>query len=104
MKSKHEIDVDFKTATKQAQALHQISGELRLLATKDMEGNLQSIAQSWKGDNATAYLNKGKIIETRISDTAGNIEAAATAIENIAKRIYDTEMRAYEEAQKREYN
>lgn len=104
MKSKHEIDVDFEVAMKQARKLHEISAEMRLLANNDMEGNLQSIAMNWKGDNASAYLSKGKIIENRISDTSKNIEAAATVIENIAKRIHETEMRAYEEAQRREYD
>ena len=103
MKSKHEIDVDFNMAMRQAKKLHEISAEMRLLANNDMEGNLQSIASNWKGENASAYLNKGKMIETRISDTSKNLEAAATVIENIAKRIHDTEMRAYEEAQRREY-
>lgn len=104
MKSRHEIEVDFQQAMAQASRLREISNEMSRLAKNDFEGNLQSIASNWKGQNATAYLNKGKILENRISNTAGNIGAVATVIENTARRIREAEIRAYEEAKKREYS
>ena len=103
MASKYEIEMDFKAALRQADKIDNIASKLSRTANSDYQNTLQGISSAWKGDNANIYINKSSVLVGRMSNTASRLNEAADTIRRIAKNIYDAEMRAWEIAQRRDY-
>ena len=102
--SKAEIYFNFEKAKKQATELENVANRISRLASSDLNRTMQTISVNWKGDNASAYLKKGNKLEQEILDTAKALRRTASDIRQIAKNMYDAEMRALEIAQRRTYN
>lgn len=94
MKSRRDIEMNFTRAVSQAQELEQISKELSEIATAHMAGALEMLAINWKGDNANAFKDKGKILTDEMLDTADDIIKVANSIQSTAKLIYNAERTA----------
>lgn len=103
MKSAYKIEMDFRQAKQRASELEEIASEMRSLANRDLTGSMQTLSGAWKGDAATAYLQKGEQLKSKILDSAKRLERTATTIRSIAKRTYNAEMTAYRIAQERIY-
>ena len=61
------------------------------------------VSANWKGQNASAYLNKGGKLQGNINETSIELHGIASDIRVIAKRVYRAEMAALAIAQKRTY-
>lgn len=94
MKSRRDIEMNFTRAVSQAQELEQISKELSEIATAHMAGALEMLSINWKGDNANAFKDKGKILTDEMLDTADDIIKVANSIQSTAKLIYNAERTA----------
>ncbi|MCD8347694.1 MAG: hypothetical protein LUD16_07020 [Lachnospiraceae bacterium] len=94
MSTASTIQINFNNAKKQASELETIAGELKQLANNDLEDTLNSVAQYWESDNATAYIKKGNTVQQDILDISTQLTKTATSIRKIAKITYDAEMAA----------
>ncbi len=103
MKTQAQIYMDYKNACNQADSLEQVARNLDDVAGKQMQDCLGQVQAHWKGDNSEAYVGKGRMLQGKIKNTAGELKKAAAAIRTIAKNTYDAEMRALEIARAREY-
>ena len=65
---------------------------------------VSDIPSVWTGKAANAFVAKGKQLRTEILKEASSLEETARVIRSIAKRTYDTEMRALELAEMRAYS
>ena len=97
------IEFDFELAKKQADQLDTLAAELSKLSTKSFDSTLQSLSSNWKGNSATAYLNKGATLQTRMNTTVKNMGAVAGNIRTIARIIYEAEQAAKREAEEKSY-
>lgn len=104
MKSKHSIEFDFQKALREAEELEQIAGEMRRMAENELQPSLQTLSAAWKGEAASGYLSKGGILKEKILRSAADLDSTASAIRNVARRIYKAEMRAYRIAVERNYS
>ncbi|HAE44444.1 MAG TPA: hypothetical protein DCG37_02450 [Lachnospiraceae bacterium] len=91
-----DILFDHAGAEKQAQALEQLSKKMNTLSETDMETILTEINNAWKGDNATAFLQKGDRMQQKLSASAARINDIAVAIRKISANIKKAEEKAAE--------
>ena len=102
--TEHEINFNYSKAMGQAAELKNIAKSLASIGNNVLEVCLGSVEKNWKGTNSEDYVKKGKKVQTKISTSSQNINAAASAIESMAKRIYEAEMAALRAARERKYN
>lgn len=102
-KTASEIRMDFSRAKRQADQLETLGEELKRLADHKVEDSFERIASVWEGENSEKYRTKGRILEEKLRENAGELLKAADAIRTIAQNIYLAEMRALELAQERRY-
>ena len=102
MSSRSEIRFNFRQALSQADDLDDLADRLVKLYGTTMENSMQLLAQAWKGENATAFLNKETILKGDIRKTASEIRDIASDIRSIARRVYNAEMEAWRIANERD--
>ena len=102
MKSEDTIYLDYQRAKKQAAEIAEVSENLKSLAGSDLEGCLTQIAGAWQGENAQAYLKKGRQLEEKIQKLAGKIKDTSVTVNKMAEDTYKAEMRALTLAKQRE--
>lgn len=98
-----EIRMNFRVANAMADRLDTLAKKMSSLANERYYGTLRNISNSWKGENAEAYLHKGEKVKDKMARTAADLRNAAATVRTIAKNTYDAEMRAYHIAQTRSY-
>lgn len=103
MKSLFAIEFDFRQAIKRAEELEEIAADMKKLADAELEETLQSLSSSWRGDAASAYLNKGARLQTKILKSSNDLKKTATTIRSVAQRTYRAEMAVYRIAMERKY-
>ena len=101
MASRQTIIFNYKNALSQADKLDGVAKKLKGISSNDLNNTLSSLDKSWNGDNAWAFIGKGKNIQQKVNASASSINAVADEIRRTAKRIYDAEMRAIEIAESR---
>ncbi len=101
--TEYEINFNYNKAMSQANELRDISKALKSLGDNSLEDCFANISRNWSGTNSENYVKKGRNVKTKITNSSQSITAAANAIETMAKRIYDAEMRALELARQRSY-
>ena len=103
MADRYTIEFDFQKALTQARHLEEIGSQMNTLADIRLCNILQDVSANWKGENASSYLNKGSILQKRITDTGTSLKSIAEEIRSMARRIYEAEMRNLETAEERHY-
>ena len=93
-----QIQMDFERAMKAAEELRGIAGSIDDNAS-NMGNTINSIDNSWDGDNSQAYIAKGNKVKNNITETARGIRSTANAIEEIAIRTRDAELAAIQIAE-----
>lgn len=104
MNTEAQIMMNFRMAVKKAEELEQVSSELKSMVQNDLESSMQALSNAWKGEGATAYLNKGIKLKEKILASARQLDKTASTIRNVAKRTYDAEMHALQIARERMYS
>lgn len=94
MKTILEINLDYAKAIRQAEQLEAIARNLGTLADSEFQGCLQRISTNWKGENASAYIAKGQKLKGDMNKTAEQLNKAAGAIRNIARRTKEADIAA----------
>lgn len=101
MLTKSMIEINFQSAKNDAKKLEEAAEHLERLARGQYEEVMQGISKSWKSDNASEYIRKGRKVETEMLATAKELKSLATQVRQAAQRIYNAEMRAVEIANTR---
>lgn len=96
-----QLEFDFGATVRQANKLSEIANELEKISQKKMTSTMGSLAQGWKGDGATAFQAKATQLETKIQNTASNLERVSLKIKRVAKAAYIAEMKAKQLAETR---
>lgn len=97
------IQFNYENAIAQANELDSIAKALEKIPNDQLPSTISNIKTNWTGDNATAYINKVNKLSEKTKDTVSDLKKAAASIRQIAKNIYDAEMRALRIAQERSY-
>lgn len=97
------IELNLMQAMEQANQLDMLAVSMEQLAKRELQGTMHCLSSCWRGSSASAYLQKGKRLETNIESIAREMKRAANSLRMSAKRIYDSEMRAEQIAQTRTY-
>ncbi len=101
MRTRTEIRMNFKQTLQQADMLDRVGDKLDRLADRTLEDSMQMLAVAWKGENASAFLNKENRLKGNIKETGGAIHEIAEDIRRIARRVYEAEMEALRIAESR---
>lgn len=104
MSSRWQIEFDFQQANRQAEKLVDVADRLEEVAKKKVAVAREELPGYWEGTSARAFQGKQQELETAIMKSAKELRGEATKIRQIAKRIYDAEMRALEIARRRTYD
>ena len=101
MASEYQIRANYNAAIRAAESLESIAKSIESLANSELEGALNALGTSWKGENAERFVGKGKSVKSQIADTASDVRRAASELRSDAQSTYNTEMRALEIARRR---
>lgn len=101
--TEYQINFNYNKAMGQASELKNIAKSLQKIGDTELENCFGKVSKNWTGTNSEDYVKKGKKVQTKVSNSSKNISAAASAIESMAKSIYDAEMAALRAAQQRSY-
>lgn len=99
--SEASIMMDFKKAKQQADSIEAIADRLSNLSSTSFDDTMKMLSSDWKGDSASTYLNKCLILQGALDDTVTSMRLIADTIREIARRIYEAELKNLEIAQKR---
>ncbi len=102
MASEYSITFNYNKAINQANDLADIAKEIRKVANDKMETSIQTVDKNWDGDSSKKFVNKSRQLKAKVVDSADDIDAIASAIKTMAKKIYDAEMEALRIARERE--
>ena len=94
MKSRDEILMDFDRAMEQVERLHNIAKDMRTVAEEEVGATLTKIQADWTGDNADAFLVKGKKHQDKINGDASKLDHVANKMQEIATIIKNAELAA----------
>ena len=86
--------MDFDNAMDKAQELKSIALRMETVADGELQSAFTGIRNSWSGENAEKYLQKGTAVSERIQSTSQALRKAAETIEQIARNTYEAEMKA----------
>lgn len=101
MNTEYQIRADYNSANRAADELEDIAGSLIRLADSGLDGAFRTLENSWRGENAERFINKGSIVREQILGTAKDIRNAAERLRSDARSVYQAEMRALEIARRR---
>ena len=94
MKTEASIYLDYQRTMNQADRLSEIASRLNTISSLDLQNCLGQISGHWEGENAAAYINKGRIVSEKINKTSTELRKAADTIRKMAANTYNAEMRA----------
>ena len=103
MATRQSIEFDFRQAMAQADRIDTVADNLNNLSARRFEATMQNLSSNWKGENASAYRNKGERLQGKMNTTVNELRNTASDIRKIAKKLYDAEMAALDIATKRTY-
>ena len=95
------ITIDFEKTMRQAAQLDDCAEKLRRMNNNEYAKSMQTLANAWKSDSASAFFGKGDILRRSIDSNAKDLEIIANNLRRAARRIYEAEKRAEEIAKQR---
>lgn len=90
------IFIDFNGAKREADAIEELAFQMRSSVAVGFKDRMEEVAGSWKGENASAFLQKGEKMQERLYQTAEDIETVAECIRRTARALYEAEKKAEE--------
>ncbi|MBE6707693.1 MAG: hypothetical protein E7578_00440 [Ruminococcaceae bacterium] len=95
------ITIDFEKTMRQAAQLDSCADKLRRMTANEYARSMQTLANAWKSDSASAFFGKGELLHRNINNTANDLEVIANNLRRAARRIYEAEKKAEEIAKQR---
>ncbi|MBR3165723.1 MAG: WXG100 family type VII secretion target [Lachnospiraceae bacterium] len=99
MKTRAQINMNYREAMQQARDLDTLAGRIRSTANQKVEESMQLLSSGWKGNNATEFLRKYSELKRQILESAEELRSIADDIRTAARIIYNAEMEALRIAQ-----
>lgn len=99
MKTRAQINMNYREAMQQARDLDTLAGRIRSTANQKVEESMQLLSSGWKGNNATEFLRKYSELKSQILESAEELRSIADDIRTAARIIYNAEMEALRIAQ-----
>lgn len=94
-----EIRFNYDKAMGQAEELRNIASSIKTISEDNMEESFGKVQKNWTGENSESYVKKGRTVQNKVTGSANSVAAAATALETMARNIYNAEMAAIQIAQ-----
>lgn len=94
MASYATINFNYRKAINQANRLEDLADELKRIANRDVDGALDQVARSWKGDSSQLFLQKGDKAKNDLLRSASQLQNTANAIRRAAENVRRAEIRA----------
>lgn len=94
MASYATINFNYRKAINQANRLEDLADELKRIANRDVDGALDQVARSWKGDSSRLFLQKGDKAKSDLLRSASQLQNTANAIRRAAENVRRAEIRA----------
>lgn len=88
------IELDFRNARRQAEALERLAQRMKTIADNEYAGDVETLQRCWKGENAEILTKKMRDFQKTLHKTAGDLERAGKTVYEIAKRNYDADQAA----------
>ena len=96
--SESEIRFNYNAALGKANDLDAAAKALKSDGVEELGSILVAIKRDWEGDNSDGYTKKGEKEKGLLDEIVEEMKRAASTIRQMAKNIYDAEMRALAEA------
>lgn len=87
------INYDFQNAKVQSDKLDELAIKLNKIAESSLEGLMKNIYCNWRGDNASAYLQKMEQVQENVKHTAERFQEIAEIIREDSKNLREVEDR-----------
>lgn len=94
MASYATINFNYRKAISQANQLEDLADDLKRIANRDVDGALDQVAGSWKGDSSQLFLQKGEKAKSDLIRSANQLRNTANAIRKAAENVRRAEIRA----------
>lgn len=98
-----EIYCNFAAANRQAKELDNIARKLKYTAENYLGGKARSLDAAWNGEASDKFFEKETRLREKMLEEASSLRQVAEAIRRIARRTYETEMKALEVSSQRTY-
>ncbi len=98
------IEITFGNALTQAAHLDECAAEMTRVALSRLSDVEEEIRGAWEGDSANAYIQKMNMTEQNILATARKLESMASTIRRVAYIFRESELKAIEIAERRDYH
>lgn len=102
MASKATIQLNYRRAINQANKLENLADELRRIAKNNLDSTISDLSNNWKGESASAFLQKAQKAYEDILKNADQLDKTASVIKRSAENVRNSELRALEIATARE--
>ena len=96
-----EIRLNFQKAQEIVSDLRAIARDTRNVADGQLQGSLNRVEQSWRGENSQEFIRKGSQLKNDVHAMAGDVDKIANTIEQIATNLYNAEREAVRIARER---
>lgn len=87
---------NYRKAIEQANELEQLARRLENCAKNDVASALAQVSGNWKGESASAFLQKGHKAQSDMEKAVKQLRNVAAAIRKAAETVRRTEERARE--------
>lgn len=99
--TRHQIEMDFQLASRQAEQLEETAAELLRIANDQLPDTMQQLQANWTGEASAQYLEKCEALRRKLLSDARQMENTAASIRRAARRLYNAEMESLRLAQER---
>lgn len=97
------IEITFGNALSQARQLEQCAEDMLRVANTNMESVKGDLSAAWEGESANAYMRKMDTTAANIAKTARRLQDIAATLRRVAQIFRNTELKAIELAEQRNY-
>lgn len=101
--TRYQLYIDLLSANARAGDLERTANRLKKTA-ESVSNETHAITNNWTGNAASEYIKKGNMLVEKIMAEARAIDLYAQTIRRIARRIYETEIKALDMANSRTYH
>lgn len=101
--TRYQLYIDLISANARAGDLERIANRLKK-AAESVSNEIHAVTNNWTGNAASEYIKKGNLLVEKMMAEARAIDSYAQTIRRIAKRTYETEIKALDTANSRTYH
>ena len=101
--TRYQLYINLLSANSRASELERTSARIKAVAA-DLQAKTAETSANWQGAASKEFAAKGRILHAKLIKEAQSLQQTADTIRRIAKRTYETELKALEMANQRVYH